>query len=213
MKRLVPLFAVVLVTAAAPARADDTDKEKEKPGAADSAEKAAEIASHYPPPSTRIKVIAAGAFVTAAAWGFSFALAQGWPDRPCVITNAGSVYPGSDPLHPTYCTSGPPGMTQFAWPVIGPWIALAKSACPVDDVNCNAAGPILRGVGYVVDGVVQAAGVGLMLQGLFMKTEAAAGPDKGTKTSAFAARFHGVEVTAVPTVSPALSGVTVVGTF
>ncbi len=46
-----------------------------------------------------------------------------------------------------------------------------------------------------------------------MKTESAVGPDKGTKTSAFAVRFHSVEVTAMPSVSPTLSGVTLVGTF
>jgi hypothetical protein len=213
MKRLVPLLAVALLTAAAPARADDADKEKEKAAAADSAEKAAEVASHYPPSSTRIKVIAAGAFVTAAAWGFSFALARAWPERPCVISNAGAVYPGSNPLHPNYCNSGPPGATQLAYPVVGPWITLAKSGCSVSDPTCSVAEPIGRGIGYAVDGIIQAAGIGLMLQALFMKTEAAVGPDKATKTSAFAARFHGVEVTAMPSVSPTLSGVTFVGTF
>jgi hypothetical protein len=212
MKRVVPLLAVSLLTAV-PARADDTDKEKQKAAVTDSTDKAAEVGSHYPPPSTRIKVIAAGAIVTAAAWGVSFALAQGWPERPCVISNAGAVYPGSNPLHPDYCNSGPPGSTQFAYPVVGPWIALAKSGCAVDEPTCSIAKPILRGVGYVIDGVIQASGIGLILQALVMKTEAAVDPDKDTKTSAFTARFHGVEMTVMPSVSATMSGMSVVGTF
>jgi hypothetical protein len=213
MKHLAPLLAVAFLTAAAPARADDVDKEKEKAAAAESADKAAEVGSHYPPPSTRIKLIAAGAIVTASAWGLSFALAQAWPERPCVITNAGAVYPGSNPLHPTYCTSGPPGSTQFAYPVVGPWIALAKSGCAVDEPTCSIAKPILRGVGYVVDGVVQAAGIGLMIQALVMKTESAETPNKDTKRSALTVRFRGIEATAMPSVSPTMSGMSVVGTF
>jgi len=215
MKRLVTVLAIALASSATAARADDADKEKLAPGPSPSGVSAggplggtdSTIEQHYPPLSTRFKVIGAGLFVTAAAWGVSFAASQAWQIQPCVITNAGSVY--ANTLTP--CTSGPPGAPQLAIPIVGPWLALGMSGCAVDEPTCTAAKPILRGIAYVVDGVAQLGGLALIAEALIMKTESAADPSR--KTSPLALRAGSLELTPLPLVTPTLSGLGVTGTF
>jgi len=208
MQRLAVILTLAVVSVSATARAQDA--EKEKPAAAETAQAAPASDAHYPPPSTRLKVLGTGVFLTAAAWGVAFGVARAWPELPCVLNTQGGiyVYPGTTA---TPCSSGPPGSTQLQIPIVGPWLALAKSGCAVDEPNCSVAKPVLRGVGYVVDGVVQLGGLALIAEALVMKTESAADPAK--KTSAFALHYRGIEVAPVPMVSPGVSGMSVVGTF
>ncbi len=210
MKRLASVLAIALVAASATARADDIDKPAGATGDAAkpmTAEAASAIASHYPPPSTRLKIIAAGLFVTAASWGLAFAVSRGWQQEPCVITVAGSVYPNT--LIP--CASGPPGAAQLGIPIVGPWLALGVSGCAVDEPSCTVAKPILRGVGYVLNGVAQIGGLGLVAEALIMRTEAAVDPLK--KTSPLALRAGPLELRPVPVISPSMSGLGLTGTF
>jgi len=219
MKRLISVLAITIVSSsAATARADDADKDKPAPtgdATADAAKAAppsgtdfATIAAHYPPPSTRLKLIGAGLFVTAAAWGLSFGISRGWQVEPCVITDAGSVYPNTI----ISCQSGPPGAAQLGIPIVGPWLALGKSGCPNSDpTNCSLADPVLRGIGYVLDGVAQFGGLALIAEALIMKTESAVDPTK--KTSPLALRYGNFELVPTPIVAPTMSGLSISGTF
>jgi hypothetical protein len=197
-----PILAVLVVSLALPARAfaDDEEKKPEKPES-----ETATSLDRYPPFSTRFKVMAAGLVVTGAAWGVSFGISRGWPEAPCHITLAGSFGPDGK----TPCSSGPPGYNQFGIPVAGPWIALAKSGCAVDNPACQTASVVARGVAYVLDGIIQAAGVALVIQSFVMKTE----PLESNKTSAFALRFRGLSMTPVPVPLPSGGGLGLVGTF
>jgi hypothetical protein len=221
-------LAVALVTQAGlerEARADDgdaadkaaTEKTAAEKAAAKPADKpsdkdsAAPVELHYPPPSVRLKILTAGVLVTGTAWGIAFGVSRGWPEQTCIITSIGPLTPGSAGTpNPIPCTSGPPGANQLAIPIVGPWIALGKSYCPSDYPNCGVGPPVARGVGYVIDGVVQLAGIGLIVEALVMKTEST-GPTK--KSSPLALRYRGVELTPVPIAGPSATGMSLVGTF
>jgi hypothetical protein len=183
------------------------DKTEDKAGGEGASE------AHYPPFSTRAKVAAIGLGVTGVAWAISYAAARGWPETPCVQTLPGvAVVPGTGVgnIPPVYCTTGPPGSNQLGIPIAGPWIALAKSGCATDEPNCSIAKPVLRGIAFVVDGVVQLAGIGLVIQALAMKTE----PISPAKKSApLSLSFRGVQVTPVPMAGTGTTGLALVGTF
>ena len=87
-------------------------------------------------------------------------------------------------------------------PVAGPWVALAQSGCAENDTDGCTVPLIFRTILLVLDGLVQAGGVGLVGEGLFMTTEAA-GPDAPD-----AAEWH-----VVPDVGPTHTGIGVIGTF
>ncbi len=63
-----------------------------------------------------------------------------------------------------------PGASALLIPVAGPWMKVFQTGCPDDDPNCSSflmvTGAILAGL----DGLGQAGGVGLMLEGLFLPT-------------------------------------------
>jgi hypothetical protein len=138
----------------------------------------------YPPPSVRWKLAGLGVFITGAAWGASFATAQNW--------------------------STVPGAAQLKIPVVGPWIALGKSGCAADDVDCSGAKIGVRAALYVIDGIAQIAGLALITEAIVMKTEPAR---EKKETSFLRVRYRGVEVTAVPVITPSMNGVGFVGTF
>lgn len=135
----------------------------------------AQPALRYPPSSIRWKLILGGVFITGAAWGAGFAIASQWPDAP-----------GSDGLK---------------IPVAGPWIALGQNGCNGD------CGPevYLRGVGYVVSGIVQLGGLGLIGEGIFMTTESVRSKPRAPR-SAFTVR-------PTPLVTGRTTGLGIVGTF
>ncbi len=203
MTRWLPSLALVLAaTIASPRAAWADDDEKKKPTT--DAEVAA-LDARYPPFSTRFAVLSAGLLVTGAAWGVSYGAARGWPEVQCRETVAGPV-----DAYGHFCSSGPPGANQLGIPVVGPWITLGKSGCASDDPNCATAKVVARGIAFLIDGIVQAAGAALFIQGLVMKTEPA---KVGETKSAFAFHINGIELKPAPMVSPSLQGVGVTGVF
>ena len=212
--RLALGLALATLTLASPARAQDGEKpEKERTvekGKTEAGGAAPEVS--FPPPSTRFKVLTTGIVITGAAWGIAFGASRGWPEQTCVIGVTGAVTPGSaGTANPIPCTSGPPGSNQLWIPIVGPWITLGRSGCPTDEPGCTAAKPIGRAFAYVIDGVVQAAGIGLIIEALVMRTESAT--DGAKKSSAFTMRYRGLEMMPIPLVGPGATGVSLVGTF
>lgn len=137
-----------------------------------------EATPRYPPTSVRWKLVAGGAAVTGAAYGVSALCASNWSDVP-----------GSDAL---------------MVPVAGPWISLAQNDCAPDDPDCGFA-LYFRGFLLIVDGLVQAGGVGLIGEGLFMTTEADEPPQPPP--------VQGLRVRPVPVVTAHSTGLGLVGSF
>ncbi|APR82924.1 Hypothetical protein A7982_08273 [Minicystis rosea] len=179
------LAAITLLAAAPPAHAQTAEsKPTDSAGLAVPVEPTDVPEVHYPPPSTRFKLIGVGLLLTGAAWGTSFGVATNWPNVP--------------------------GSAQLKIPIVGPWIALGKSGCSSDDPDCGAGTLGVRGALYVLDGIAQIAGLALIAEAIVMKTEPA-GEKKATALPTL--RFHGVEVSAVPVTSPTMKGIGLVGTF
>lgn len=70
---------------------------------------------------------------------------------------------------------GLPGADYLFIPVAGPWIALGESGCAPGEETVEGDGDCdammgLRGVIYVVDGLLQLGGLGLIGQSIFMET-------------------------------------------
>jgi hypothetical protein len=179
MKTIASLTLALVVFAAGEARADEPVDARVTASTPSSAVYAVD-GPRYPPPSTRFKVIGAGLGLEAALWGVGFAFASGFPEVP--------------------------GTRELKIPVAGPWMMLAKSGCASDDPDCGAKVPI-RGVFLVLDGLAQAAALGLIVQGIVMKTEAP------KAKSAFTYHRGEVTVQPFPMVGPTLSGVGITGTF
>ena len=132
----------------------------------------------YPPSSARIGLILGGLGLTAAAYGITALVATTWNDVP-----------GADSLY---------------IPVAGPWIALFQSGCAPDDPDCGAI-LAFRGIMYVLDGLIQAGGVGIAGEGVFMITESdEAGPDEANTA---------VNWNVTPLITEHTTGLGVYGTF
>ena len=127
----------------------------------------------YPPSSVRFGLVGGGLVALGMPYGIGALCASAWPEVP-----------GSDWLYA---------------PVIGPWVAFAQNDCAPDDSDCGAI-MVLRGVLYVLSGLAQAGGVGLMGEGLLMTTEAAETPPE----AAWAI---------LPLASPEHAGLGIAGTF
>jgi len=106
-----------------------------------------------PPASAQWKVIAGGLGATAVFYGLAQPFSYVWPDSP--------------------------GMTDLRIPVVGPWMALSNNTCPEGTPDCSTIWLVARGVLEVLDGIGQAGGLGIALEGLFLKTgpNAASRPD------------------------------------
>ncbi len=135
----------------------------------------------YPPSSVRPKLIVGGIAVAGIAYGAAFLGAE-----------AALTWPGSEELKA---------------PVVGPWIALAKNGCPPEDPGCDAF-VYLRGSLLIIDGLLQAAGLAIVIEAIAMKTEAApaapAAPAKPVASFTFQP---------APFVTPTSAGFGLVGTF
>lgn len=171
--------ATWLAPAAAFAQSPDAEAEPDpaaKSKAAD-AEPAPEVADvmRYPPSSVRLPLIIGGSFVTLAAYGATLASGLVWDDVP--------------------------GADAMLVPIVGPWIALGQSGCAPDDPDCGAI-LYVRGILLVLDGIAQAAGLGLIGEGIFMTTEADA-PAAEPKAS----------WTVAPIIAPQQTGLSVIGSF
>jgi hypothetical protein len=118
-----------------------------------------EVVVKYPPPGARWRALVAGSGMTLVAYGGAALMGGLWDQVP-----------GSDMLF---------------IPVAGPWIALGQSGCAPEEETTPGQGDCealmgLRGVLFVVDGLLQAAGLAIVGEGIFMKTEdpEAAAPKK-----------------------------------
>ena len=131
----------------------------------------------YPPSSVRPKLIVGGLAITGVAYGAAFLGAEATPTWP--------------------------GTNELKIPVIGPWWALAQNGCPPEDPGCDAF-VYLRASLLVIDGLLQAAGLAIAAEGIFMKTEAVRAAPK--PAAAFTWRPS-------PFVTPSTAGVGFVGTF
>ncbi|MEQ9320264.1 MAG: hypothetical protein RIF41_13950 [Polyangiaceae bacterium] len=164
----------------------DDEVEAEPPDDADETEEVEpatvddDAVLRYPPSSVRLPLILGGASLFGVAYGLTAMSSRLWPEVP--------------------------GADHMLIPVAGPWVALAQSGCAENDTDGCTVPLVFRTILLVLDGLVQAGGVGLVGEGLFMTTEAAGpdGPDAGPDK----AEWH-----VVPDVGPTHTGIGVVGTF
>ena len=189
MKQLAPaLTALTLVSTVAPsAFADDT-------AAAPQVSVAREV--RYPPSSARPKILIGGAAILGLAYAGAFGLASSWP---------GGIGPKI--------------------PFAGPWIALGKISCALDPANCvpqltqaqidngiscrnddtACHGKVYAlGVAFALDGILQLAGLGLIAEGIAMKTESSTSPKKPSLAAS---------LRPVPTINGHSMGLGIVGSF
>lgn len=149
----------------------------------------------YPPSSVRPRLIAGGLLITGIGYGAAILGSEAGPNWP--------------------------GAQELKVPVIGPWWALGLNRCPErTDVNFLTGKPsvfrekcegyeYLRAGLLILDGLVQAAGLAIVVEAITMKTEATASPKKS------AMRFDLGSVTFHPTplISPTVAGLGLTGTF
>ncbi|HEY6079914.1 MAG TPA: hypothetical protein VIW29_13965 [Polyangiaceae bacterium] len=103
-----------------------------------------------PPPGARANHILAGIGVTAVGYGLAVA--------------------GS------YLTSEYPGEKQLRIPVVGPWMAVARTGCPADEPDCSPFGLAFGAALVIFDGIVQAGGLAIIGEGLFLRTSSRPAP-------------------------------------
>lgn len=138
-----------------------------------------EVIVKYPPPGARWRVLLAGSGMTLVAYGGSALMGGLWEDIP--------------------------GADMLFIPVAGPWIALGQSGCAPDEETTPGEGDCealigLRAALFIVDGLFQAAGLAVVGEGIFMKTEDPEAPPKAA-------------ILPMPIVTENSIGVGVVGTF
>lgn len=97
-----------------------------------------------PPASAQWKVVVGGLGATAVFYGLAQPFSYVWADSP--------------------------GMMELRYPVVGPWMALANNTCPAGNPDCSTVWLVARGVLEVLDGIAQAGGLGVALEGIFLKT-------------------------------------------
>jgi hypothetical protein len=155
----------------------------------------------YPPSSARPKIIIGGVAIFGLAYAASFGLSASWP---------GGIGPKI--------------------PFAGPWIALGKIGCALDPANCvpslktpeaveaqiknglscaaddkSCQGKVYAlGVAFALDGILQLAGLGLIAEGIAMKTESSTPPKKPSLAAT---------LRPVPTISAHYTGLGIVGSF
>jgi hypothetical protein len=147
----------------------------DEPEAAIAPEAAVAPEALHPPSSVRLKLALGGVAVAGGAYAMSYAMASNFPEVP--------------------------GTTQLKIPIVGPWLALGKSGCATDDPDCGAK-VVFRGILLVIDGLAQLGGLGLIAEGVFMKTD----PSAPKKAAAFTWR-------PTPLVTGNVTGVGFVGSF
>jgi hypothetical protein len=106
--------------------------------------------ANYPPSSARVSVLLGGLAFTAAWWGIGVGTSAAFPDDP--------------------------GMKDLRTPVAGPWMALSNNRCADD--GCSL-GDVVRAVWFTVNGIGQAGGLALVLEGVVMRTGGAEAPAAG----------------------------------
>ena len=103
----------------------------------------------YPPSSTRVPLVASGLVMTGVFYAGAVGASYAWPDAR--------------------------GAEDLRIPVVGPWMKLFQTGCSDTTTSCNrfliVVGAVLAGL----DGLGQAGGIGLLLEGLFLPTQSSAG--------------------------------------
>jgi hypothetical protein len=136
-----------------------------------------ELPQRYPPSSVRPKLVVGGLAVTGLAYGGALLTAS--------------------------LTADEPGSSELQIPIVGPWMSIGKIECPKSDPECGFT-LYLRGILTAVDGLMQLGGLGIVGEGLFMKTEAS--PAAGEKE-------QGIWIRPAPVVTGTTTGIGVIGTF
>jgi len=107
----------------------------------------------YPPPGTEYKLAVAGLLTTGAFYGAAAGMSYAFPDAP--------------------------GAKDLRIPVAGPWMAITNNGCRPDEPDCSRVWVVVRTILTAIDGLGQAAGVGMMIESLVLPTqERAATPTK-----------------------------------
>jgi len=107
-------------------------------------------AADVPPPGARTTHIVAGLATTAVSYGL--AVGASYLIKP-------EDFNGSKDLR---------------IPIAGPWMALGKTGCPASDSSgCSKVPLVLGAILTIFDGVVQAGGLGIVAEGLFLNTSSA----------------------------------------
>lgn len=102
------------------------------------------VDERLPPSSTRWKTVVGGLGATAVFYG----LAQPF----------------------SYLADDAPGARDLRYPVVGPWMAVSRDPCP-PGYSCSTVWTVIRIILETVDGLGQAGGLGVALEGIFMPTE------------------------------------------
>jgi hypothetical protein len=124
------------------------------PGADVAPASAAPPPADLPPPGAKTTHIVAGTATTVVAYG----LAAGFS----------FLIPEED-LN---------GVKDLRIPIAGPWMTLGKTGCPASDTNCSKIPLVLGGMLMIMDGVVQAGGLAVIAEGLFLNTSSRAHAEK-----------------------------------
>lgn len=100
----------------------------------------------YPPPSAQGRLLLTGAVMTGAFYGAAVGASYFWPDSP--------------------------GAADLRIPVVGPWMKVFQTGCSDTNPNCNKVFMVIGAVLAGLDGLGQAGGLGLLLEGIFLETRA-----------------------------------------
>jgi hypothetical protein len=74
---------------------------------------------------------------------------------------------------PSYSFPHAQGARELRYPVVGPWMSLAKAHCESGNPHCDdTVMLVIRTILTALDGVGQAGGLALMVEGAFMPTAA-----------------------------------------
>jgi len=172
--------AAPATTAAAPsAKAADGTNRAAGPGTPESADA---VKVRYPPSSARWKILVSGIAVTGVAYGGMALMGALW--------------------------EGIPAADMHYIPVAGPWIAIANSGCGPTEETTPGEGDCealigLRAAIYVIDGLLQLGGLGLVVQSIAMTTEASSEAPAAKKAT----------ILPIPMITPTSVGFGVTGTF
>ncbi len=98
----------------------------------------------YPPPSVRWKLVLGGLGTTAGFYAAAQPFSYAWPDAP--------------------------GSKDLRIPVAGPWLAVKNNGCSEGNPDCSRFWVWTRGILTAIDGMGQAGGLLIALEGIFIKT-------------------------------------------
>jgi hypothetical protein len=115
-----------------------------------------DTAPAYPPPSTRWKLVFGGLGTSAVFYGAATGMSYLYPDAP--------------------------GAKDLRIPVAGPWLAIAHNGCPADEPDCSGVLVAIRTIITAIDGLGQAGGLAILLEGIFVPTQERAAAPKRAPT-------------------------------